>query len=783
MPTPNTVCIVLDSSHFGGIESHVFQLASGLKNRSIPVSIVFLQDYSCNSGVHPLQKQLDHKQIKFSVLDGRYQSIKSYLQNERPLICHTHGYKAGIYTRFACLRMNIPCITTYHAGESCKGKVGLYDFIDRSTAVFNSYNTAVSNQIASKVYAPCTQMNNFIDTQKLEISHGSKIGFVGRLSEEKDPEKFVALASNFPSEDFCVYGDGPMRSKIKGSSGKNCKIFGHVNMDEHWKDLKVLIICSKYEGLPLCLLEAMARGIIVISYNLGQIASVIQNNKNGFITNERDFNSLKLTLENVLTISDDKSHSLRENAIKTIQKHFSTNAVLPKYISLYEKHIGSILNSHNNSNIIVADPEKTSQKPLKILFVHYGENWLRGSEYCLINLVCSLKNQGIQPLVWCNSEILYQELKIKKISVKKTYFTILLGWEKPRFNISNSQRLISTAKKIIRKNNIDVIHTNGGAPNQWMLIAARITSTPIVTQLHAPYQLRDRISLSLRDPDIVIGVSKAVINPFISKTQKSNKKLTRQNLENTHQQQEKYKVIHNGIDLSPYKDNKNTLKNSINIRETLNIKQDAYVIISIGSLIHRKGFDILIKSIQILREQSVKAELIIVGDGCEHKNLKALSEELNVSECVHFLGERNDIPKLLRSNVDIFASGARDEAFGLVLAEAGAAGLACVAPNTGGIPELVVNRKSGILVEPSSHTETAKALDALFKSKKTRIEMGEYAKSHVFKRFSLDKNTQEFISTYKNVKKKNSKVTLGSKVYAYLSPVFSLIEFTFTRKC
>ncbi|WP_370978434.1 glycosyltransferase family 4 protein [Agaribacterium sp. ZY112] len=825
MPAAHPVCLVLDSARYGGIEAHVAQLASGLNANRIAVLVVFLNDYRERVGPHPLIDFLEKEQLDYKVLDGRFSSLKRLIKTLPVLLCHAHGYKAGIYSRMACLKHQTPCITTYHAGEKPKGKLKLYDLIDRVTARLNTHSTAVSEEIARRVYGPCHQLNNFINVDNVKPSGGNKIGFVGRLSEEKAPQTFVSLAASFPDYQFDLFGDGPLRESLEQNLSANCQLHGHVNMEQHWQRLEYLVICSRFEGLPLCLLEAMARGIIVISYDLGQIGKVIQNEINGFIVQTGNPSQLKSTLNKALLLDQQQKDEIRKQAIQSIYQHYSRQAVLPQYVSQYQvslnKHASKpqqtkgsnakgsnaikLLNPANSTTPLNPDianmPTATNQSKqgITVLFVHFGEDWIRGSEVCLINLVSSIHKYNVTPIVWCNSKTLKKELIKRGISVIQQPFTVLLGWEKPKFNLSGFFKQIKQGAILIKEHRIDVVHSNGGAPNQWMLIAARKTSTPIVTQLHAPYIARDRATLSLRDPDIIVGVSQAVIEPFLSPYKRPkalNRKSGSQIREpllyekKNHQgdngcskakstKTNKYRVIYNGIDLSKYSEAQTS---QLNIRNKLGIKHDSFVIASVGSLIHRKGFDLLIKAVYRLRsEEKVNAELIIIGDGEESNKLKKLCSTLKLTPYIHFLGERNDVNQILSSNIDVFASGARDEAFGLVLAEAGAAGLAAVAPAVGGIAEVIEHDKSGLLVAPNSHKELSHSLLKLHRYPALRKKMGTYAKTRCFSQFSLERNTQNFYVIYKSLHTQYQKPSLVERIHTYLSPLISIINLKLTR--
>ena len=84
----------------------------------------------------------------------------------------------------------------------------------------------------------------------------------------------------------------------------------------------------------------------------------------------------------------------------------------------------------------------------------------------------------------------------------------------------------------------------------------------------------------------------------------------------------------------------------------------------------------MLHSLAALTRQGVLAQLLVIGSGPEQQSLTTLAMSLGVAQRVHFLGERPDCAAILRGGVDLLVSGAREEVFGLTLAEAGMLGLA-----------------------------------------------------------------------------------------------------------
>lgn len=359
-PRSGEIWLLIDSLTFGGIETHVLELAIGLKHfrlRSeieIPsVRVILLAEYSEESAI--IQK-LKVEAIPYSYLHQlvgtqnkptqRFHPLLSqqlhqlHLANSihQPAIIHAHGYKASILSKLAKLLSWTHPITqfsTFHAGETPAGKVKLYDICDRYSAGLSNSNLAVSQLIQSKLPVNASVLNNFVNTGNVTRSNGQQLAFVGRLSHEKAPDRILDLAKRLPELVFDIYGSGPLDSDLSATKTSNVKFHGHQNdMSLVWQNIGLLIIPSRFEGLPMAALEAMSRGIPVLAMNVGNLSQLIQHNENGFIANNAD--QLFEHLQAWLSFSVDEKNAMSQNAINTVNQHYSSEAVIPQFLNVYQ---------------------------------------------------------------------------------------------------------------------------------------------------------------------------------------------------------------------------------------------------------------------------------------------------------------------------------------------------------------------------------------------------------------------------------------------------------------
>ncbi len=344
IPVVGEVWILLDSRIYGGIESHVVELATGLQSFHVNVRVVLVVEYDPPA---PLINKLNQAQIPVSYLwhlcpkserskTIPVKQITGAVAEHQPSVIHTHGYKAALLARSAKLftRTFPRLISTYHAGETPTGKVWVYDWLDRYSARLSDHSFAVSQAIQDKLPTQSELLNNFVTIPEQHCRY-KEIAFVGRLSHEKGADRFIDIARQIPDVQFSIYGDGPEKPRLVESAPTNVIFHGHQSdMDAVWRNISVLVISSRYEGLPMAALEAMVRGIVVISLDVGRLPDLIQDGQNGFLAH--DIPALTDKINNWLEMSHSEQYPMRYKAIETIKAHYSSRSIIPILIERYQ---------------------------------------------------------------------------------------------------------------------------------------------------------------------------------------------------------------------------------------------------------------------------------------------------------------------------------------------------------------------------------------------------------------------------------------------------------------
>jgi len=329
---------LVDSRDSGGIESHILELSSWLISHDIKSEVVFLNDY----GTHPLKDQLDKAGVAWSI-KGRWSDLMKKMKINNGLLA-THGYKAGIFGRLMAKLYKVPVVSTYHSGDLGKGKLYIYSKLDDLTAGIADQVFCVSKEIQQRLPVKSNLIANFTQLCEPPKKLGSKIAFVGRLSQEKGPDSFVHIASEallrvntkLSKEQICLYGQGPMQNELSEHYPEEW-FAGFSKMSDHWHDIGLLCITSRYEGLPLVALEAMAHGIPVMSFNVGALPQLISEGKDGWIIEDQDHLAFIESLVKWSQFNEEQRWTFTKNTQQKIQTQFSSDTLIPRILSIYKQ--------------------------------------------------------------------------------------------------------------------------------------------------------------------------------------------------------------------------------------------------------------------------------------------------------------------------------------------------------------------------------------------------------------------------------------------------------------
>jgi len=184
-------------------------------------------------------------------------------------------------------------------------------------------------------------------------------------------------------------------------------------------------------------------------------------------------------------------------------------------------------------------------------------------------------------------------------------------------------------------------------------------------------------------------------------------------------------------------------------------QQDECVIGTVKSLEMWYGIDYLLRAFQILRKKypERKLKLLIVGGGSLMNHYKELASQLKIDDVTRFTGfiPYKDIATY-HNMLDIYVAVSTypDESFGVAILEASASGKPVIVSSVGGLPEVVMDGETGIIVPPKDEIATAEAIETFLIDNAKREKMGKAGREFVINNYDLNNNVMNMISIYKS---------------------------------
>jgi glycosyltransferase involved in cell wall biosynthesis len=183
------------------------------------------------------------------------------------------------------------------------------------------------------------------------------------------------------------------------------------------------------------------------------------------------------------------------------------------------------------------------------------------------------------------------------------------------------------------------------------------------------------------------------------------------------------------------------------IRQELGIRNEEILILAVGNLLERKGHIYLLRALQSLADRGLSGRWRLAiaagGGGVERSKLDAFTAAHGISDRVHILTYRNDVPDLLAA-ADIFVMPSLWEGLPLSILEAMLMGVAVIASNTSGIPEAIVTEQHGLLVPPGDVDQLSRSLARLLKDPELRARLGSGGRARALSEFTIESMTDAY---------------------------------------
>ncbi len=376
----------------------------------------------------------------------------------------------------------------------------------------------------------------------------------------------------------------------------------------------------------------------------------------------------------------------------------------------------------NNTRVVIAIP---------VLFVG-------GTEIHTHNLVKALTSQGYSVFICCYYD--YDSSMVSKLKEVGAE-VILMGLNRSDGLLNLFLRL----RELFKKSKPDIVHIQYIAPGLIPIITARLSGVKtIFATVHQPghpYGLKGKLLIRIAAflCNVFFCCSKSVEESWFGDGELYDPEKTNF--------RQKHFTIYNGVDMEKIKQIVDEAYQK-KLRQLLKM-EDVKVVGVVGRLRREKGQEVLLSGMPEVVRRIPNVMLLVIGDGPDRKILEWQVKNLNIAEHVLWFGKKDQEEVFqLYSIMDVVAIPSLFEGFGLIAAEAMAAGRPVVGTRVDGLSEIIDDGVTGYLVQVGDSRGLADALIDLLSNEEKRKTMGERGRKRAEGLFAMQHFTRSVISAY-----------------------------------
>ena len=293
--------------------------------------------------------------------------------------------------------------------------------------------------------------------------------------------------------------------------------------------------------------------------------------------------------------------------------------------------------------------------------------------------------------------------------------------------------------KLFKKEDFTIIHTHSSKAGLLARLAAVLNKTPIVIHTIHGFAFNDFMNIFKRNFYIYVEKLLAKWTDILITVSNLNKKKII-DLNITHEN--KIKNIYSGIDLNLF-----TNKRNNDFRKELNLENNHILLGSVGRLSDQKDPITMIEAFGIISKPFPNAHLALVGDGELKGKILEKIDQLKLNGKVHLTGNKNN-PWSVYHSMDLFIMSSIYEGLGRSITEALSCGVPVVCTDVEGVPEIVRDNITGILVPPKDANKLADGIIRTLNDIETAKKMAEEGRRFVKDNFDVNKMVNDIDSLY-----------------------------------
>jgi phosphatidylinositol alpha-1,6-mannosyltransferase len=729
------------SPFLGGPERQMLGLARATPASARPVFLCFAEE----GKAQPFMQQLRGNGIQaielmhnMPRLDRAMREVAQHLRrlDARALLCH--GYKPDIVGYFAARRAGVPVIAVSRGWTWATPRVRVYEWLDRRMLCWADHVVCVSEQQAVRVRAAGVRpqrvsvIRNAIDVSRFHsprqeararlaalFPHAPRhiVLAAGRLSPEKGFGRLIEAARRVrelhPDTGFVLVGEGPLREPLRqqidaAGLSETVLLAGFRNdLDSLLPGADLLVQSSYTEGMPNVVLEAMAAGLPCVAARASGSRELIADGVTGCLYEPDDAAALGVAIRRVLS---PEGHAMGMRGRLASQRRYSIAAVADGYEALYAHLLGR------------------TQMPLLLMITELFLPTKGGTAVMFEDDCRRLGGAGIHVVTAAvpgDAEFdLSHPNTIHRLNLRR------YGWLRPE-SLALYVRLFATSLKLALKNRFAAVLAGRALPEGLVAWATgRLRGSKVVIYAHGEELTgwgRGRkfqtMCFALRHADAVLANSDFTRNTLVSLIGVQPERIT---------------MAYPVVDAERFRPG---LRGD-DLRASIGLGSGQKLILSVGRLQRRKGFDHVVRALPGLVARGIDVHHAIVGIGEDWEYLERTASELGVRERLHLLGhvEPDDLPRWYNA-CDLFAMPNRDiegdtEGFGIVYLEANACAKPAVAGITGGTGSAVEDGLNGLRVDGDSVPAVEAGLARLLQDPMLAQRLGQAGRKRVMAGFT-----------------------------------------------
>ena len=326
--------------------------------------------------------------------------------------------------------------------------------------------------------------------------------------------------------------------------------------------------------------------------------------------------------------------------------------------------------------------------------------------------------------------------RAKKVEAVKLFDIPFLGREVSPYR---DIRAFLSLYKLFKEEDFTIIHTHSSKAGLLARLAAVLNKTPIV--IHTIHGFAFNDFMNGLKKNFFIYLEKLLAkwtDVLITVSNLNKKKIIDLNIAH----ENKIKNIYSGIDLSLF-----TNKRNDEFRKELNLENDHLLLGSVGRLSNQKDPITMIEAFGIISKPFPNAHLALVGDGELKGKILEKIDQLKLNDRIHLTGNKNN-PWSVYHSMDLFIMSSIYEGLGRSITEALSCGVPVVCTDVEGVPEIVRDNITGILVPPKDANKLADGIIRTLNDMETAKKMAEEGRRFVKDNFDVNKMVNDIDSLY-----------------------------------